>query len=143
MITFRIRNIYRAYPDNRQLESDYLNAIANTECDFGLTVKSETLLKEKHWNLVEFVEQLLKWKSNGMDNSFIYDCMDSEEVLFTVRKEGEEFRMFSNTELIKESELLTRTKIEDFIERLKIETIQKIKQQFKIDLTTINELEIK
>lgn len=134
MITFQIRNINRAYQDEKLLGNVHLDSISNIQCDFEINIDNGKSLSFSQFNLVEFIEQLLKWKLNGFKNSFSYDCMDSEENLFDLNKEGSFYRVFSSYYETETFRLLTKSEICDFINRLKHETIKKVKQRFSLDL---------
>jgi hypothetical protein len=143
MASFSINNLRRSYQDNQKLGTEYLDIITNMECDFKMDIDGKQILLVEGWNLVEFIDQLIKWKNEGMTTSFHYECMDSDENLFDLTKEKDGFHFNSSWQEVNETRLLSQKEIIDFIERLKSETIDKVSHTFKVDLTRIKELDIK
>ncbi|WP_019039294.1 hypothetical protein [Psychroflexus tropicus] len=143
MTTFQVNNIRRSYQENQNLEKEYLDVLTNMECDFVLEIDRQKILSVVGWNLVEFLDQLIKWRNDGMTTSFHYDCMDSDENLFDLEKEHDGFHFHSSWQENGKARPLSRHEILDFIERLKTETLDKVNRTFKVDLTAIKELEMK
>ncbi|WP_456107159.1 DUF7878 domain-containing protein [Phaeocystidibacter luteus] len=86
MTTFQINNLRRSYHETQYHGKVHLEVLTNIECDFVLEIDGQVVLCVEGWNLVEFLDQLMKWKNDGMTNSFRYDCMDSDENLFDPNK---------------------------------------------------------
>lgn len=144
MTTFQINNLRRSNQENLILEKEYLDVLTNIECDFVLEIDGQKILSVVGWNLVEFLDQLIRWKkTDGMSTSFHYDCMDSDENLFDLNKEQDGFHFQSAWQEKGEARPLDRHEIMDLIERLKTDTIDKVSRTFKVDLTSIKEFEMK
>jgi hypothetical protein len=143
MTSFSINNLRRSYQENLSLGTEYFDAISNMECDFKMDIDGKQILFVEGWNLVEFLDQLIKWKNDGMTTSFHYDCLDSDENPFYLTKENDGFHFNSCWQEVNETRPLSQNEIINFIERLKAETIDKVSHTFKVDLAGIKELEIK
>ena len=136
-MTFQINNIRRSYQENQSLEKEYLDVLTNIECDFILEIDRQKILSVEGWNLIEFLDQLMKWKNDDMTTSFLYDCMDSDENLFDLNKQQDGFHFNSSWQEKRVGRTLSRHEIMDFTERLKTDTINKVRRTFKVDLTAI------
>ena len=93
MIEFKIGKPQRAYCESKLLGDVYLDSVANIESSLEFIVDEKTILSEEHWNLVEFVQQLVKWNRYALSSDFHYYCMDSdEEDIFIFHQENNEYR---------------------------------------------------
>jgi hypothetical protein len=143
MTSFQIENIRRSYADNQSLGTGYLDAVANVECDFEFKIDGQPIIKVQGWNLVEFLDQLLKWEKAGMTESFHYECMDSEESLFDLIEHQGRFKLSTGLEKLNEPSPLTKDDLQSFIESLTLTTLTEVKQTLKLNLTEIEEFKMK
>jgi len=144
MIEFEIGKLKRASGDNKTFGDAYLDSIANVECSFSFKLKDAIVFSEEHWNPVEFIEQLVKWKKSGLANSFHYSSMDTdEEDIFSFQKVNNKFRFKSVWAEAATERLFQQQEIVKFIESIRNVTIERVLNELQVDLREIDKLELK
>ena len=144
MIAYTIKNISRAYADGHQLDDPHLDSIANIEADFELIVNGRSIIKESHWNIVEFAQQLNKWNNSNKEDSFIYECMDSDhaDIFRLTQKEGV-FYLLSGWTRADDEVLISDYDLNEFIKAYTESVKTKVNEVLGVDLEKVKGLGIK
>ena len=135
-----IENLRNIYPNNFLKDNLIAYALLSFECDFHVEFEGESIINEESWNIVEFVNQINKWLSNGMKHNFIYECLDSQDLdLFTIELIDKNYLI--KTRSTNSKIILTKQMLALWINRLKEDLIIELKKKFGLENEAIKILE--